>query len=102
MQKVKVATVAEVPEGGLKKIEVDGEPVALFKIDGQVFATSNICTHAGCELDHNHAMHGEVVECTCHGSQFSVKTGEVVLPPAIEPLKTFKVSIEGEEVFVEG
>ena len=65
--KIKVADVNEVSEGGLKKVDVNGEAVALFKIGGKIFATSNICTHAQCELDHNHAMHGEVVECACHG-----------------------------------
>src|SRR3989344_2395372 len=99
--KIKVADVNEVSEGGLKKVDVNGEAVALFKIGGKIFATSNICTHAQCELDHNHAMHGEVVECACHGSQFNIKTGAVVLPPATEPLKTYQVSVEGEEVFIE-
>jgi len=99
--KIKVADVNEVSEGGLKKVDVNGEAVALFKIGGKIFATSNICTHAQCELDHNHAMHGEVVECACHGSQFNIKTGAVVLPPATEPLKTYQVSVEGEEVYVE-
>jgi len=101
MAKVKVAKVNEIPEGDLKKVMVDGEPVVLFKIDGQIYATTNICTHEQCELDENHMMHGDVVECTCHGSQFNIKTGANVLPPAAEPLKTFKVSIDGEEVYVE-
>lgn len=101
MAKVKVANVNEVPEGGLKKVDVNGESVALFKVGGQIYATSNVCTHAGCELDENHMMHGDVVECTCHGSQFNVKTGAVVLPPATESLKTYQVSLEGDEVFVE-
>ncbi|OGD87405.1 hypothetical protein A2870_01520 [Candidatus Curtissbacteria bacterium RIFCSPHIGHO2_01_FULL_41_11] len=99
--KIKVAKVSEVPEGELKKVDVNGEPVALFNVDGKIYATSNICTHEQCELDENHLMHGEVVECTCHGSQFNVKTGANVLPPAAEPLKTFEVSVEGDEVFVE-
>ena len=99
--KIKVAKVSEVPEGELKKVDVNGEPVALFNVDGKIYDTSNICTHEQCELDENHLMHGEVVECTCHGSQFNVKTGANVLPPAAEPLKTFEVSVEGDEVFVE-
>ena len=103
MAKVKVANVNEVPEGGIKKVVIgNNEPVALYKIDGQIFATSNICTHAHCELDVSNVIHGDVVECTCHGSQFNVKTGAVVLPPATELLKTFDVSVEGEDVFVEG
>ena len=101
MSKIKVANVIEVPEGELKKVMVNNEPVALFKVDGQIFATTNICTHEQCELDENHLINGEVVECTCHGSQFNVKTGANVLPPAAEPLKTYKVSVEGDEVYIE-
>ena len=100
--KVKVANKSEIAEGTLKKVMVGKEPVALFNIGGQIFATTNICTHEFCELDENYAMHGEDVECTCHRSQFNVKTGANTLPPAAEPLKTYRVSVEGDEVFVEG
>ncbi|MDP2632114.1 MAG: non-heme iron oxygenase ferredoxin subunit [Candidatus Curtissbacteria bacterium] len=101
MAKVKVAKVSEVPEGELKKVMVGKEPDALFYVGGQIYATTKICTHAQCDLDQNHLMHGEEVECTCHGSQFNVKTGKNTAPPASEPLKTFDVSVEGDEVFVE-
>ncbi len=100
--KIKVANVSDLVDGDLKKVDMNGEPVALFKVDGKFYATTNICTHEQCELDENHMMHGDVVECTCHGSQFNVKDGSNVLPPAAEPLKTYAVSVEGEDVFVEG
>ena len=101
MAKVKVAKVSDITEGDLKKVDVNGDPVALFKVGGKIYATTNICTHEHCELDENHSINGDVVECTCHGSQFNIKTGENVLPPAAEPLKTYKVSVEGEDVFIE-
>ena len=101
MSKVKVAKVSDVPEGEMIKVMVGTEPVALYKLDGKIYATTNICTHEECELDENHLMHGDVVECTCHGSQFKVSDGSVVLPPATEPLKTYQVSVEGEDVLIE-
>ena len=101
MAKVKVASVSDVPEAGLKKVMVGDEPVALFKVEGKFYATSNICTHEQCELDENHMMHGDIVECTCHGSQYDIKTGANVLPPSAEPLKTYKVSTEGNDIYVE-
>lgn len=100
MAKVKVAKVADVPEGDLIKVKVGNDPIALYKLGGKLYATTNICTHEQCEIDENHMMHGEEVECTCHGSQFNVKTGANVLPPAAEPLKTYAVSVEGEDVFI--
>ena len=69
MAKVKVANVSDVLEGEIKKVMVGNDPVALYKIEGTIYATTNICTHTQCELDENHLMHGDVVECTCHGSQ---------------------------------
>lgn len=99
--KVKVAKTNEVSEGGLKKVMAGKEPIALFKVGGQIYATSNICTHLQCELDENHSIHGEEVECTCHGSRFNIKTGANTLPPAAEPLKTFRVFVEADDVFIE-
>ena len=101
MAKVKVAKISDVPEGGMIKVVVERDQIALYKIDGKIFATTNICSHEYCELDENHMMHGDVVECMCHGSQFKVKTGENVLPPAAEPLKTYKVSVENDDIFIE-
>ena len=101
MPKVKVASVKDIPEAGIKKVMVDGEQVALFKVEGKIYATTNICTHEQCELDQNFMMHGDVVECTCHGSQYDIKTGANVLPPSAEPLKTYKLTIENDEIFIE-
>ena len=52
-------------------------------------------------MDENHRIEGDIVECTCHGSQFDIKTGKVVLAPPVEDLKTYKISVEGDEVFIE-
>ena len=52
-------------------------------------------------MDENHKIEGEEVECTCHGSRFNIKTGANTLPPATEPLKTYQVSFDGEDVFID-
>lgn len=98
--KTKVAKVSDVKEGQLKKVMVGNDPVALFNVSGMIFATTNICTHEQCELDQNYVMHGEEVECTCHGSQYNVKTGVNTLPPSAEPLKTYKVFMEGDDIYI--
>lgn len=99
--KIKVATLSEIPEGDIKKFEVGGEQIILYKDENQVYALSNICPHENCYLDENHQMHNDIIECTCHGSQFDVKTGVVILPPAIEPIPIYKVKVEGEDVYIE-
>lgn len=100
---VKVGKLSELEEGKIKAVVLAGEQVALYKIGGEIFATSNICTHEACELAENGMIEegDSVVECLCHGSHFKIKTGEVTSPPAAEPLRTYRVKVEEEEVFIE-
>lgn len=101
MAKVKVAKVSEVATGKAKQIKIGDLEIALYHTDSdEWFATSDICTHEYCNLSFGH-LSGFETECDCHGSKFDIRTGDVLLPPAFEPIKTFKVSVEGEEVFVE-
>ena len=101
LAKVKVTTYNEVPEGGIKKVQAEDKDVAVYKVEGQIYATANVCTHEGCFIDENNEVRGDVVECTCHGSQFNIKNGEVLLPPAIEPIQSYKTEVIGEDVYVE-
>ena len=98
---VKVAQLAELKEGEIKAVNVGGIRIALHTIGTQVFATSDICTHAGCLLSESGYVRGEEVECGCHSSKFNVKNGSVLAEPAVEPLKTYPVKIVGQDVFVE-
>lgn len=101
MAKVKVCQFNEVPEGDMKMYRVGETQVAVYKLSGQIYATTNICPHEDCRLDENHQMHNDIVECTCHGSQFDVKTGGVIVPPAVEGLKTYRVELAGDDISVE-
>jgi nitrite reductase/ring-hydroxylating ferredoxin subunit len=96
---VRRATVA--PETILG-VDVAGEQVALYDVDGEVFATSNVCPHAYCLLSENaDVVNGDEVECSCHGSRFSIRTGANLNPPSADPLPTFRVSVEDDDVFVD-
>ena len=101
MAKIKVAEYNEISEGDMRKVEVEGVFIALYKIEGKIYATSDICTHEGCYLDENHKIHNYMIECTCHNSQFDIKTGEVVLPPATEKLKTYVAEVVGADIYVD-
>ena len=101
MAKIKVAEYNEVSEGGMKKVDAKGISIALYKLSGQVYATSNICTYDGCFLDENHRMHNYMVECTLHNEQWDIRTGEVVIPPASEKLKTYKAEIIDEDIYLD-
>ena len=101
--KIKVAKKSDVEKGKVKQVKVGEDLVALYHTDtDEWFATSDLCTHENCNMSHDGGkLSGHEAECDCHGSKFDIKTGAVTLPPAVEPLKTFKVSVEGEDVFVE-
>lgn len=76
-------------------VVVNGEDVAVFNVDGTFFATQNACTHADGPLNEGD-MDGCQVMCPWHASVFDVRDGSVILGPASDPLKTYKVVIEGE------
>ena len=71
---------------------VGEEEVAIFNVDGTLYAIQNTCTHAGGPLCEG-SLWGDVVGCPWHGSEFNVRTGEVVSGPAEEPVKTYKVEV---------
>ena len=71
-------------------IDVDGKPVCVARIGEEVFAVSNICTHAYAELSDGE-IDGFTIECWLHGAGFDLRTGAVVTLPATEALETYAV-----------
>ncbi len=96
---VRVASVDEVPPGEMKIVDVEGEDVVLANVDGQIYAIGGTCTHRGGPLGEG-VLEGDVVECPFHAGQFNVRTGEVVSPPPSEPVQTYAVQVEGDEIKV--
>ena len=97
---VKAAQARDISPGQMVKVEVAGEEIVIANVDGQFFAFNNTCTHAMCSLGDDGELDGEVVMCGCHGSEFNVKTGEVVQGPADEPVKTYSISVTGDDITV--
>ena len=96
---VKVAVTTDLPSGELMLVEVEDERIVLANVDGQYDARADACTHAACPRSSGE-LEGEVLECPCHGSQFDVRTGEVVSPPADEPQTRYAVRVEGDDILV--
>jgi nitrite reductase/ring-hydroxylating ferredoxin subunit len=88
---VTVGEASEVPEGEVKAFDVNGAEVAVARVEGALFAFSDICTHRHCNLSSGGELDDHTIECECHGSMFDIRTGEVVNPPAEDPLETFQV-----------
>jgi len=87
--------IAEVTPGKIILVEVDGEPVAVYNLAGTFYATHNECTHVGGPLNEGE-MEGDQVICPWHGSCFDVTDGHVTCGPADEPLRTYRVEVDGE------
>jgi len=76
--------------GKMFSVDVDGKPVCVARVGEEVFAVSNICTHAYAELSDGE-LDGDVIECWLHGAQFDIRTGAVITLPATVALETFAV-----------
>ena len=101
MAKCPVARLTDFKEYPLRRVEVDGIPICLARLEsGEVFAISDVCSHEEIELSDGE-LDGEDVECPAHGSRFNVRTGAVSGLPADAPVATYPVSVEDGEVFVE-
>ncbi|MEX0681827.1 MAG: non-heme iron oxygenase ferredoxin subunit [Dehalococcoidia bacterium] len=97
---VRVASASEVPPGEMKIVEVNDQEVVIANIDGEFVCFSNSCTHRQGPLGEGMLLPGGVVECPFHGGQFNVRTGEVVAPPPEEPITTYPVEVDGDEISV--
>jgi 3-phenylpropionate/trans-cinnamate dioxygenase ferredoxin subunit/naphthalene 1,2-dioxygenase system ferredoxin subunit len=90
----------ELQEGSMTAVDVNGVHVLLSRIGGEVHALSGTCTHEEADLGLGMVLEEKVV-CPLHLSQFDLRTGEVLNPPATVPLKSFNVKIEDGTVYVE-
>ena len=90
---IDVAPERDFPAGTSRTADVHGSPVAVFHVDGGYYAIEDVCTHDGGPLAEGD-LEGDVVVCPRHGARFSVKTGEVLAPPAYEDVATFEVRVD--------
>ena len=96
---VRVAGRGDVPAGEMLIVEVEGEEIVLANVDGQIYAFGNGCTHRGGPLGEG-LLEGDEVECPFHQGRFNVKTGEAVQEPPTEPIPTYQVQVEGDDIKV--
>ena len=97
---VKVAKTSELPPGTRKLIDFEEVTVAVFNINGQYYCIEDVCTHDGGPV-----AEGELddfsIECPRHGALFDVRDGSVLSMPAVVPVPTYEVKVEGDDIFVE-
>lgn len=91
--------LSSLPASGVLAGHVDGSPVLLSRLDDGIFAVSGTCTHYGAPLAEGLVVDGEV-RCPWHHACFSLRTGRALKAPAFAALRTWRVDIAGDKVFV--
>ena len=86
---------SELKPGQVKLLFLKGEPVAVYNVDGEFYATQDACTHAGGPLSEGE-LEGNMIVCPWHGSCFDVRDGQVKCGPAEDPVKIYRVILEGD------
>src|SRR5215470_657095 len=99
-QRLDLCSAADVTEGNALKVESGDLTLAVFNVGGEYFVTDDLCTHGPGSLSEGY-IEDDVVECNFHNGQFNIKTGEVVSPPCMVPIKTYKAVVENGRVFIE-
>ena len=97
---IRVAALSEMQPGQRKLVELDEITVALFNIGGELYCIEDICSHDGGPLADG-TLDGYCLECPRHGAQFDVRDGSVLSMPAVVPVPTYEVKIQGVDIFVE-
>lgn len=93
-----VLDLSELPPGKSTTVTVDGRDVALYNVEGEVYATADACAHAGSSLGWG-ILEGKVVKCRAHGMLFDVTTGKVVGNPEVG-VKSYPAKVEDGKILV--
>jgi nitrite reductase/ring-hydroxylating ferredoxin subunit len=110
----RVCAVWDVPRGGVKVVTIAGVDVGIFNLGGKFFAYRNVCPHAGAPVcsgkitgtalasgvyTYEWGRPGEILRCPWHGWEFDLRTGAHLASDA--RLRDYRVSVEGDEIFIE-
>jgi nitrite reductase/ring-hydroxylating ferredoxin subunit len=95
----RICPVKDLAINSIQKFEVDGNPVAIYNIDGTVYATDDTCTHGLASLSEGQ-LDGDVVECSLHFGAFHVPTGKPVGAPCSVPLRTYRTKVDESVVYI--
>ncbi len=96
---VTVASVEELDSEGRLLLDIDGSPIALFRIADEIFAIADICSHDSGPLAEGEVEGHEVV-CPRHGAHFDLQSGKALTLPAVVDIPAYPVKISGEDILV--
>jgi len=98
-QWIDVTATEDIPEDDVIGADIAGKSIALYRVEGEVFATDNLCTHGNARLCDGF-LEGHEIECPLHQGKFDIRNGKAMCAPLTEDVKTYPIKIEGDRVFV--
>ena len=96
----KLAVLSDLPPDAPLETGVPQLPLALYRVDGRVYCTANMCTHAEAFLSDGY-LDGYEIECPLHGARFDIRDGRVLCQPAGKDIACYPVKVDGEDVLVD-
>jgi 3-phenylpropionate/trans-cinnamate dioxygenase ferredoxin subunit len=99
MNWIRIASASDLQDDEVLGLTVGGARIALYRSQGEFYATDNRCTHAEALMSEGYLEDG-CIECPLHQARFDIRTGAAMCAPATEPLRTYPVKREGDEIFV--
>ena len=98
---IELFPTAELGPDEVRQVELDGRPdVAVYNLDGEFFATDDVCTHGEASLAEGDVDGGEII-CPFHLGRFDIRTGEASMAPCALALKTYPIRIDNDVAFIE-
>jgi NAD(P)H-dependent nitrite reductase small subunit len=95
----RVAALSELPEDEPFSAKLDDAYIALYRLNGQIYALDDVCTHEFALLSQGF-IEDCAIECPLHQARFDIATGRCLSPPATEDVRSYEVRVEGNDVFV--
>ena len=92
--------LSQLQQGKPVKVEKDGKTICVARVGDEVFAIDDTCSHSDASLSEGDVTDFKI-ECWLHGAEFDLRTGDALTPPAVAPLHTYGVHVDGDSVTVE-
>jgi len=96
---IDVLALDAVPQADVTSVMVGEREIALYEVEGEVFASNNLCTHGAARLSDGF-LEGREIECPLHQGRFDVCTGKAMCAPLTQDLRVYPVRIENKRVLV--
>ena len=97
----RAVSLSDVAQGEMLAVSLDGKKVAIYHLEnGEIYATANICTHEYALLTDGW-LEGCEVECPLHSGRFDVRNGHAMCEPLKKPVRTYRVRVDGDDVYLD-